>query len=104
MSIFAMQADAAKVKIQHVHPLCWWAGMKNPELQILIHGEGVGTQQVALKDAQGIEIKEVVTQENPNYLILYLDTKNAPAQKFTSSFLQTTLTSTEWSFLSLEKP
>ena len=83
MSIFAMQADAAKVKVQHVHPLCWWAGMKNPELQILIHGEGVGTQQVALKDAQGIEIKEVVTQENPNYLILYLDTKNAPAQKFT---------------------
>ena len=71
MSIFAMQADAAKVKVQHVHPLCWWAGMKNPELQILIHGEGVGTQQVALKDAQGIEIKEVVTQENPNYLILF---------------------------------
>ena len=66
-----------------VHPLHWYAGMKNPSLQILIHEKNIGGSEVELKGAQGITITEVKSFSNPNYLIVYLNTKDAPAQKFT---------------------
>lgn len=77
-----VEMKAAPVSIEHVHPLNWWSGMKNPELQILIHGKGIGAYDVELKDLQGIEVKEIIKTDNPNYIIIYLDTKNAPAQDF----------------------
>ncbi|MBQ9666098.1 MAG: glycoside hydrolase family 13 protein [Bacteroidaceae bacterium] len=73
---------AATPVIDHVHPLNWWAGMVNPELQIMLHGKGIGGLDVELKDAQGIVVKNVVKFDNKNYLIIYVDTKGAPAQKF----------------------
>ena len=76
----AMQA--ATPSVEHVHPLCWWAGMVNPELQILLHGQNLGVLDVELKDAQGIELKKVLKFDNRNYIIIYVDTKNAPAQQF----------------------
>lgn len=84
-SFFGLSSKAAnqnKTTVEHVHPLNWWAGMKNTELQILIHGTGLGDLSVELKGAQNIEMKKVVRFENKNYLILYVDTKDAPAQKF----------------------
>lgn len=68
--------------VQHIHPLNWWAGMQNTELQIMLHGTELGDLNVELKDAKSLEVKKVVRFENKNYLILYLDTSNAPAQKF----------------------
>ena len=73
---------AARVTVEHVHPLCWWAGMVNPELQILLHGNGIGAFDVELKDAQGITVTNVVKCDNKNYIIIYIDTKGAPAQRF----------------------
>lgn len=71
-----------KPNVQHVHPLNWWAGMQNAELQIMLHGTELGDLNVELKDAKSLEVKKVVRFENKNYLILYLDTTNAPVQKF----------------------
>lgn len=68
--------------IDHVHPLHWWAGMANPTLQILLHGDGIGTCEAVLNEEQGIALQRVVRCDNPNYLILYLDTKDAPPQQF----------------------
>lgn len=73
---------AATPTVEHVHPLNWWAGMVNPELQIMLHGEGIGAFGVELKDAQGIAVKNVVKFDNKNYIIIYIDTKGAPAQRF----------------------
>jgi hypothetical protein len=50
------ELKAATPTIDHVHPLNWWAGMVNPELQIMLHGEGIGVFDVELKDAQGITV------------------------------------------------
>jgi len=76
------ELKAATPSIDHVHPLNWWAGMVNPELQIMLHGEGIGAFDVELKDAQGIAMKDVVKFDNKNYIIIYIDTKGAPAQRF----------------------
>lgn len=66
----------------HVHPLYWWAGMKNPELQILLHGQNVRDCEATIVGAEGIELKEIVRLDSPNYLLLYLDTHRAAAQTF----------------------
>jgi len=73
---------AANVTIDHVHPLYWWADMVNPELQVMLHGKGIGAYDVELKDAQGISVNQVVKFDNRNYIIIYIDTKGAPAQQF----------------------
>ena len=56
--------------------------MKNTELQIMIHGTGLGMYDVQLSNSQGIELKSVNKFDNKNYIILYVDTKGAPAQTF----------------------
>lgn len=65
-----------------VHPLHWYAGMKNPSLQILIHEKGIGGSAVELKDAQNISVTEVKSFDNPDYLIIYLNVEGASAQRF----------------------
>ena len=71
----------AATTIQKVAPTFWWAGMNNPELQILIYGNEISSAEVTLS-SNDIFLKEVVKQENPNYLLLYLDLAEAKAQKF----------------------
>lgn len=67
--------------VHKVAPAFWWSGMKNPELQILLYGDRIATADVTLTSAD-VVLKEVVVQENPNYLILYVDIANAAPQQF----------------------
>ena len=55
--------------IKKVAPTFWWAGMKNPELQILLYGDRISSADVSLS-ADNITLQEVVKQENPNYLVI----------------------------------
>lgn len=68
--------------IQKVAPAFWWAGMKNPELQVLLYGEQISPAQVSIT-SKDIILKEAVMQDNPNYLLLYLDVSGAVPQHFT---------------------
>ena len=67
--------------IKKVAPTFWWAGMKNPELQILLYGDRISSADVSLS-ADNITLQEVVKQENPNYLVLYLNLSKAAPQNF----------------------
>ncbi|MCE2617284.1 MAG: glycoside hydrolase family 13 protein [Phocaeicola sp.] len=67
--------------IKKVAPTFWWAGMKNPELQVILYGDNISNNDVSVSSSD-IFIKEVVKQENPNYLIVYLDLSEAQPQKF----------------------
>ncbi len=58
--------------LQHVEPPFWWAGMNNPELQIMLHGEGIGAYQATI-EYPGVKLKQVTSLENPNYLVLDLE-------------------------------
>ena len=72
---------ASNIEIKRVAPNFWWADMKNPELQIMLYGEGIASSDVSVKGKK-IILKETVRQDNPNYLFLYVDLSDAPAQTF----------------------
>lgn len=71
----------AAATIEKVAPAFWWAGMKNPKLQVLLHGDRIASAEVSIS-SQDITLIEVVKQENPNYLLLYLDLSEAAPQHF----------------------
>lgn len=82
ISTFALNVD-------RVEPMFWWVGMKNPNLQLLIHGNNVSQYQVSIK-YPGVKVTKVNKVENPNYLFvdLTIDSKSAKAGKFTIDLLQ----------------
>lgn len=55
--------------------------MKNPELQVLLYGDNISSSDVSIS-SKDILLKDVVKQENPNYLILYMDLSEATPQTF----------------------
>ncbi|MDR1884294.1 MAG: glycoside hydrolase family 13 protein [Prevotella sp.] len=74
-------ASAFASGIKTVDPAFWWAGMKNPELQVLIHGDNIGKSEVGIT-SKFVKLKETLRLENPNYLILYFDLSEARPEEF----------------------
>ena len=68
-----------------VEPSFWWSGMQEPELQLMIYGEGIAnyTPTVSSND---VVIKESVRLTSPNYQMLYLDISQSKAQHFNIVF------------------
>ena len=71
-------AQKQVIDVQRIEPAFWYAGMKNPELQILIYGKDIASSTVAIQH-EGITVKRIDKVENPNYLFVYLNL--APATK-----------------------
>ncbi len=59
-------------KLERVEPAFWWTGMKNPKLQLVVHGNNIASRAVKLNYA-GVKLTEVHKVENPNYLFLDLE-------------------------------
>ncbi len=64
--------QAQTLSIQKVHPLNWYVGMLNPNLQILIYGKNIASAKVSLASYTGVRLQAVQVVENPNYLFLDL--------------------------------
>ncbi|HOP03143.1 MAG TPA: glycoside hydrolase family 13 protein [Tenuifilaceae bacterium] len=58
--------------INRVEPPNWWIGMKNSELQLLVHGNDISNFDVELNYA-GVKVVDVVKVESPNYLFINLE-------------------------------
>lgn len=58
-------------QIQHVEPMNWWVGMKDPFLQILVHGEGIGETTPVIK-YPGVKVLKVHKADSRNYLFIDL--------------------------------
>jgi glycosidase len=71
-------------QIEKTEPPFWYAGMHNPELQILFYGKNIAQYQVSVSNA--IVITEVLRTENPNYLFVTINTKNISACDFLFTF------------------
>jgi glycosidase len=70
--VFAGSALAAvKPILSHVEPPFWWTGFKNPELQLMIHGENISQTKPEIA-YPGVELVAVTAIENPNYLFIDL--------------------------------
>lgn len=73
-------------QIQHVEPLNWWVGLKNPNLQLLIHGENISETQPSI-NYPGVSIKKINKADSKNYLFLDLIiAKTTKAGSFTINF------------------
>ena len=59
-------------QIDRVEPPSWWTGMKNSELQLMVHGEKVSDAVVSV-EWPGIVIKDVHKAKSPNYLFIDLN-------------------------------
>lgn len=71
-------------QIQKMEPPFWYAGMHNPELQIMFYGKNIAQNEVSVTN--GITIKNIQKTENPNYIFVTIDTKNIPVSEFVFSF------------------
>lgn len=66
-------------------PAFWWSGMKNPELQLMVYGENIASFRPSVS-YPGVKLKSSVALESPNYLLVYLDVKNAQPGTFDITF------------------
>ncbi|WP_083322164.1 glycoside hydrolase family 13 protein [Hymenobacter lapidarius] len=68
----APAAPTAKpATVTRIDPTFWWVGMKNPKLQLLVHGPGIGSSTLTLNYA-GVTLDGVQKMESPNYLLVNL--------------------------------
>lgn len=61
----------AQQSLERVEPPFWWAGMHNPELQLLVHGDNIAELTPRL-DVEGVTLRQTIKVANPNYLFLDL--------------------------------
>lgn len=75
-------------KLERIEPSFWWVGMKNPNLQLLVHGKDISKNEVSI-NYEGVKLIKVNQVDNPNYLFLdLLISADAPAGKFDIVFKQ----------------
>lgn len=58
-----------------VEPRNWWVGMKNPEVQLMLHAKDIA-QKTPKADSKGVEVVDVTKTDNPNYLFVTLQIGN----------------------------
>lgn len=75
-----MSAKDMKKEIK-IEPAFWWSGMKSPELQLMIHGANIADYQASVS-MPGIRVNQCVRLDSPNYLIVYLELKDAKPGSF----------------------
>lgn len=66
LSYFCFAQDDVKV-----YPSSWWVGMKNPHVQLMIHGNNIGRASYKL-EYPGVRLDSSFKPINPNYLFLDL--------------------------------
>ncbi|NQU55117.1 MAG: cyclomaltodextrinase N-terminal domain-containing protein, partial [Bacteroidetes bacterium] len=77
---------SAQTSLERVEPMFWWAGMKSPELQLMVYGENISATNVEF-EYPGVELVSVSKVENPNYLFIDLKlSKNIKPGKFDIQF------------------
>ena len=72
LSLLATFAANAAVNIDRVEPTNWYAGMKNPSLQLMVYGKGIKQANVST-DYAGVMVDSVVRLDSPDYLLVYLN-------------------------------
>ena len=72
-----MHAAKQKQTITRIDPTDWFVGMKNPEVQLMVYGKGIRDAQSVTTDYPGVVIDSLVRLDSPNYLLVYLNLKDA---------------------------
>lgn len=75
---FLCLSATSYAQVERIEPMNWWAGMKNPNLQLMVHGKGIGTATPVIR-YPGVTIKKVQKADSENYL--FIDLQVSPAAK-----------------------
>ena len=78
-------ATNAAVKVDRIDPTDWYVGMKDPSLQLMVYGEGIGSADVTT-DYAGVKVDSIVRLDSPNYLLVYLNLEGAQPGEMTLQF------------------
>ncbi|GAA4324618.1 glycoside hydrolase family 13 protein [Mucilaginibacter gynuensis] len=79
---------AKALAVTEVAPAYWWVGMKNHELQLMVHGNNIGKSKPTIA-YPGVTVKEVARTDNPNYLFIYINiAANTRPGKFNIKFAE----------------
>ena len=81
-----MTIKAAGVKVDRIDPTDWYVGMKNPSLQLMVYGKGIGSVNNVTTDYPGVVVDSIVRVDSPNYLLVYLNLSGAQAGTMTLKF------------------
>lgn len=77
----------AKVDITRIEPENWFAGMKNPQVQLMVYGHNIREAQVST-DYPGARIDSLVRLDSPNYLLIYINLNGAQPGNMPLTFTQ----------------
>ena len=67
---------SAAQKIDRIEPTDWFVGMKNPQVQLMVYGKDIRSAEVTT-DYPGARIDSLVRLDSPNYLLVYMNIKDA---------------------------
>ena len=76
-SVMTMNAAKQKVTVDRVDPTDWFVGMKNPSLQLMVYGKNIASVTDVTTDYPGVTVDSIVRLESPNYLLVYLNLRDA---------------------------
>ncbi|HMU57586.1 MAG TPA: alpha-amylase family glycosyl hydrolase [Chitinophagaceae bacterium] len=62
---------------QTIYPTHWFTGMKNPNLQLIIHRDRVAQEKISMLPYAGVKLLKQTKVENPNYLFIDLQITTA---------------------------
>lgn len=68
---FALTFSVFALNVDRVEPTFWWVGMKNPTVQLMVHGQEIAAAEISL-NYPGVKIKSISRQSNPNYVFIDL--------------------------------
>ena len=77
----------AAVKIDRIEPTDWYVGLKDASLQLMVYGKDIKTADVTT-DYPGVKIDSLVRLDSPNYLLVYMNVKDAQPGTMTLLFQQ----------------
>ena len=80
---------AKKAVIDRIEPTDWYVGLKNPQVQLMVYGQGIRDVENVSTDYPGVRIDSLVRLDSPNYLLIYMNVKEAQPGTMTLNFGKT---------------
>ncbi len=89
MANMMTMSAAKKQVIDRIEPTDWYVGLKNPSVQLMVYGPGIRDVAEVTTDYPGVRIDSLVRLDSPNYLLIYMNVRNAQPGTMTLSFGKT---------------
>lgn len=67
-----VSVNCRAIDMYGVYPTNWWVGMKNPKLQLILHGENAGLFNKVTINYPGVKVEKISKAESKNYLFVDL--------------------------------